>query len=472
MALNLQDFLETYGKQYPDDVVRVTRPIRTAYEITALGSKLEKQGRYPLMLCEQPLDDSGNAARMPVVTNLLSSRERCARILGSTFAEVSREYAKRVQTGIRPELVDHTAAPVQSVVLRGDEVDLTKFPVPTHHEWDPGPYITGGFFTCMEPNTGIDNTALQRGWVAGPREIRVFLAPNSHSAHNLRRYEAQGRDMPAAFWIGHHPAVVLGGAARKGYPNSHYETIGGLTGEALRVVPSVSLGEDFLVPADAEIVIEGYIRAGVRKPEGPFGEFTGYIGPQLANPVMEITAITHRKSPIWYDIQVGYAANRVIGGLALEAAVYETLRAKTPSVKAVYAPLSGLCRYNVYIQMDKPQPGEAREAILATLISHVSVKHAFVFDADVDIYDDREVLWAMATRTQWDRDFIAVPNLRGGVLDPSAPTPRTTAKGGFDCTIPPGAPYEVRNAVPQSVQERLKLEDYLTPERLAGLRRE
>lgn len=472
MVADLRSFLAQYETEHPEDIRRVRRPLAAAYEVTALAAQLEKSGLNPVLLCEQVLDQRGKPFAFPVVTNLLSSRERCARILGCTFAEAGLAYTRQVRGRLAPTVLARGEAPVQAVTYTGDAVDLTRLPLLTHHAADPGPYITGGCFTSYEPESWTDNSALQRGWVKGPREIRVFLAANSHSRQNLRRYERQGRDMPCAFWVGHHPLAILAAQARKGYPLSHYETMGAALQAPLRLTPSVSLGDDFLVPADAEFVIEGYIQAGVRKPEGPFGEFTGYVGPQMANPVMTVTAVTHRQAPIWYDVQVGYAANRIIGGFALEAAVFDLLRQRFPSVQRVYAPLSGLCRYHVYVQLKNPLPGEAREAILAGLVGHVAVKHIFVFDDDVNIFDEREVLWAIATRTQWDRDLVVMPDIRGGVLDPSAPTPVTSAKGGLDCTVPVGKVYEERNAVPSAVRSELRLEQYIPDGLLGRLPRE
>ena len=95
----------------------------------------------------------------------------------------------------------------------------------------------------------------------------------THNALNFGKYERAGREMPCAYWVGHHPLACLAAQARLGYPESHYHAMGGLLEEPLRLVPSETLGEDFLVPADAEVVVEGYMQPGVRVPEGPFGEY-------------------------------------------------------------------------------------------------------------------------------------------------------------------------------------------------------
>ena len=184
-----------------------------------------------------------------------------------------------MQKRVKPFVVSRDQAPVKQVVEKGADIDVRRFPAPLHHRMDPGRYITEGHFLTFNRNTGLDNSALQRGWLADRDEIRVFLGPSTHNAHNLRQYEETGEDMPAAYWIGHHPLVLLGAATHIGPDDSHYETAGGTLGAPLRLVPSETLGDKFLVPADAEVVIEGYMPKGQRKPEGPFGEYTRHVGP-------------------------------------------------------------------------------------------------------------------------------------------------------------------------------------------------
>lgn len=275
--------------------------------------------------------------------------------------------------------------------------------------------------------------------------------------------------MPVAYWMGHHPAACLGGQVKLPYPGSHYEAISGLLEEPLRLAPSETLGDNFLVPADAEFVVEGYMKAHRRFPEGPFGEYAGYIGPQVPNYEMEITAVTHRQGAYWHGLLVGHPDNQVMGGFALEGAVYEAVKQRVPSLKRVYMPISGTCRFHTYLQLERPRPGEAREAIMAALPVDFRIKHVFVFDEDIDIFDENEVLWALATRTQWDQDVMIFPRVRGSVIDPTVPLDLTT-KGGIDCTKPAGENFSERIAVTPEVAARIKLEDYIAGDQLHQLR--
>jgi 2,5-furandicarboxylate decarboxylase 1 len=367
-------------------------------------------------------------------------------------------YARR----IKPIVVDRAQAPVKQVIRTGASVALQEFPAIVHSGWDPGPYISGGFLTTYDPDSGIDNTALQRGWLYNEREIRVFVSPGSHNAWNLKKWESRGENTPVAFWVGHHPAVYLGAEARLGYPESHWETAGGFIGEPLRLVQSDTLGPKFLVPADSEFVIEGVIVRGKLAPEGPFGEYTRYFGGQGLRPVMEVTCVTHRENPYWLSIIPGYDDEGCgIGALRREGYVFEVVRRIVPEVLNVYRPNS--CPHHIYVQLRKTQEWQPRALIMAVLSMPEAIKYVFVFDDDVDIFNESEVLWAIGTRSDWTRDLIAVPDLFATPLDPTTSGHGLGTRGGIDCTKP-AAPkvFEQRSFIPEEVMDRIQLGDYLS----------
>jgi 2,5-furandicarboxylate decarboxylase 1 len=248
---DLHQFIEQYEAAYPQEVLHIEEPLRTDWEITALAMKLEKAQRFPILVCHHVLID-GKRAELPLVTFLMASRLRLARAFGVDVRRAGVACYERVQKRVKPIVVSREQAPVKQVVERGTSIDMSRFPAPLHHRMDPGRYITEGHFLTFNRNSGLDNSALQRGWLAGKDEVRVFLGPSTHNAHNLRQYEESGEDMPAAYWIGHHPLVLLGAATHVGPDESHYETAGGTLGAPLRLVPSETLGDKFLVPAGAE----------------------------------------------------------------------------------------------------------------------------------------------------------------------------------------------------------------------------
>ena len=320
--MDLQTYLRDYEARHPENVLHVERQIDCRHIATSLVAKLEKQNRFPVLVLDRVVNILGQESPYPVVTNLLSSRSRCAEIIGSTYENVGYAFYQGMsQKRLKPVIVQREEAPVKQVRVVGDHINLFELPALMHHETDPGVYITGGYFTCYDPETGVDNSTLHRCWIKDKRELRVYLGRHQHARLNLSKHEQKGQDMRAAIWIGHHPAAMLGCETKQGYSESHYEAAGGFLGAPLRLVPSETLGDDFLVPADAEFVIEGVMKANCLVPEGPFGEATGHIGPQVQMPYMDVTAITHRSNAYWVDFQAGYAENRLMLGLPVEGGI-------------------------------------------------------------------------------------------------------------------------------------------------------
>ncbi|MFO1427824.1 MAG: UbiD family decarboxylase [Steroidobacteraceae bacterium] len=374
--------------------------------------------------------------------------------------ETARWFAARTRAGIEPLVLGRAAAPVQQRVLQGEAADLRLLPVLTQHELEPGPYLTAAHATTFDPDSGVDNTAIQRCWVRGAHTMTWFPYPGSHNERNLRKFWAKGEACPVAFWIGHHPAVLLGTQAKLGYPQSHWRAAGGVLGEPLRLVPSVLHGERIMVPADAEIVIEGHAAPGRFVADGPFGEYTGYLGPQVQAPLFEVGAITLRNDAIYHDYGSGLADMLVPDNMAMEGRLFELVRAVAPSLQNVHVPTEGR-RFHAYLQLHRPARGEARDALAAAL-AYRRVKAAVAVDEDVDIFSSERVLWALATRVQWSRDAFMIDGLSGSSLDPSLPEGATTAsKMGVDATLPPARPGAPRlvppvATVPAAARERAR----------------
>jgi 2,5-furandicarboxylate decarboxylase 1 len=470
MAKDLSSFIADYEKEYPDEVVHIDKEIHSRWEATALVEKLEKLRKFPIVIFDNVRTIDGRRSEFPLIMNVFASRERCARTIGSNFEEYSIDFARKSKVEKRkPIVVKKEDAPVKEVITLGGDVDLFKFPAPRYHGMDPGHYITGGFFTCYDDESKIDNTALHRGWIKEKDEIRVYLSAHTHANLLLQKYESRSEDMKCAFWIGHHPSVCLGAMSKVGFPESHFEAAGGVCGEPLRLVASETLGENFLVPADAEIVIEGIIPHGERRTEGPFGEALGYFGPQQLNPYIKVTAVTHRKKAYFHGVFVGHMDPLVgINSVYIEAQVYEAIKAVVPSVLRVYRPPFALPQ--IYIQIKKRKEGEATDSLLAALATSEYTKQAFVFDDDVNIFDEREVLWAISTRTQWENDVFLVKNGRASGLDPMASDDNSTTKVGIDCTKPaPPKPFERRLYIPREVKDKIELKEFIPEDKLKRL---
>jgi 2,5-furandicarboxylate decarboxylase 1 len=439
--------LRSFLRDHAAAVLRVEAPISVVHEITALQHALQDANRHPILHVPRPRSAAGADYAMPMVTNLTASRMLTAAALGiADHRRCAESFATRTATGLPPRVVTRDAAPVQEVILSGDEADLSALPALTQHLLEPGPYLTAAHATTFDPDSGIDNTAIQRCWVRGARRMSWFPYPSSHNARNLRKFWAKGERCPVAFWIGHHPTVLLGSQSKLEYPQSHWAAVGGLLGEPLAVVPTLTHGRAIMVPAEAEIVIEGWCASNVLEADGPFGEYTGYLGPQTQAPVVDVTCITRRRDAIYHDYGSGLTDMLVPDNITMEGKLFGMVRAVAPSLVNVHVPTSGR-RFHAYLQFRNPARGEVRDGLAAAL-SYRRTKAVMAVDEDIDLFSSDEMLWALATRVQWSRDSFVVDGLSGSMLDPSLPDgAQTASKIAIDATLPPppmaGAPRPV-----------------------------
>jgi 2,5-furandicarboxylate decarboxylase 1 len=451
MPKDLRSFIAELESKYPEEVARVSKSIAPRYEITALLTQLEKQKRFPLLFCENV---EGSDA--PVVINAQASRNLMALALECKPEELANRFSERQGKPVAPVEVD--AAPVHDVVKTGDDVDLTKVPLLTHYDVNAAPYITAGIVVAADPDTGVRNTSYNRLMMARKRELRIFMAIGRHlwTLHN--KMERRNEPLPIAIVVGVHPLFSLGAQAFTPATEDEYAVIGGMMNEPLRVVKGKTV--PILVPADAEMVIEGKILPNVRREEGPFGEFTGHAVSKDERQVIEVTAITHRNNYIFQDVHAGYTEHKLMGAVPREAALLKAVRLSVPTVRSVCMPVSGNCRFHAYISIAKRTPGQAKNAICAAFASDMLLKHVVIVDDDIDVYDEEQVLWAVSNRFQADHGLVVIPNAQGSELDPSAGPGGINAKMGLDATKPlTGFAPELR--VPEEVMKKIRLEDFL-----------
>jgi 2,5-furandicarboxylate decarboxylase 1 len=400
--------------------------------------------------------------RAELVGNVMGSRKRLASALGTDERSLLATLSQRLNRPQKPIKVSSQQAPVQQVVLKEDEADLTTLPVHLQHGADGAPYISAGIDYALFPGSGFTNVGCRRIMLRGKRQAGVdLIAPSDMRAIYLEG-AARKEPVPVAYAVGSHPADYL--AAMVALPAvDELEVVGAVRGAPVPVVKCVT--SDIYVPADAEYVIEGYLDpAGHVEPEGPFGEYVGYYGVVKRNPVLHITAITHREDALFQTLTIGgrtlmHTDTTQLSALKTESAAWAALMASVREPLAVYATSSSGGMYNVRVSLRQRVPGDARNAIAAVFGSHAEAKHVFVFDPDIDVFSDAEADWAFATRFQADRDLITGSGFRVVPLDPSLQGARTGAKLGFDCTIPFGktsafefsvpTPPAAKKAVPQ-----------------------
>jgi len=271
--------------------------------------------------------------------------------------------------------------------------------------------------------------------VHSPTEIATSL----HSRGDLWRLtqlaKERGQVLPVAMVIGTHPLIMLAASARLPFDADEREVAGGLLGQALEVIATPCHG--LQVPAWAELVLEGVIDPMGFAEEGPFGEFTGYSSDRSTNNLFRVDAVLRRRDAILVDVLGGNSAEHLnLARIPRESEMVEKLRERFASVTALHYPTSGT-HFHAYVALKQTRAGEARQVMLGLLGWDPYLKTVIAVDPDVDVTQDSQVLWALATHFQPHRDLLVVEGLPGSALDPSASGEGTTSRMGLDATRGP-----------------------------------
>ena len=389
--------------------------------------------------------------RAELVGNVAGSRARIARAFGVEPARLVPEIMRRLRNP--PEIVEVAGgeAPVQEVVLTGDDADLTALPVHLGHGADGAPYISSSTDFVIDPKTGWTNVGMRRLMLRGRREAGVDLVSPSDLRAIYLASAAAGERLPVSFVVGAHPIDHIAAVMR--LPVDELGLLAALRDTPLAVVKCAT--NDVRVPADAEWVLEGYLDPrGHVEPEGPYGEFLGYYGALKRNPVFHLTAITRRRDALFQTSTIGgwslgCTDTALLNALRTEVMIWRALETAVREPVAVHATASSGGMFNLRVALRQRVPGEARNAIAACFGALVNVKNVFVVDPDVDIFSDAQMDWALATRFQPDRDLVVAEGLRTLPLDPSLAGRRTGAKAGFDLTWPFGGNAGLETRVPE-----------------------
>ena len=465
MAKDLHTWIEDVERLAPGEILRIEKEISPRFEVLALVKHFEDRGQGPAFLFENILNLKGERSEFPLFTNTYASRAKLGVTFGLSPDEVRRQpglptqiISDRSGRRIKPVVVSPSEAPCKERVLSEAEADLRIFPVMTQHELDMGPYMTMGVVGA-DPDTGNHNLSWHRLMIKDDKRAGMYIV-RRHLWSYFQKAESRGEPLPVAYILGHHPAFYEAMSWSLTIEESEYDVAGALLDEPLRLVPSETWGSKLLVPADAEIVIEGVVLPGVREPEAPFAEWVGYYAPQRMNPVFEVRAITCRRDAIYMNRILGFPHLDNLGHYGMEAAALKKIREIVPDVTAV-----NIANYPMqsFIQMKKKHEGDAKRAAYALLGSILQVENVFIFDDDIDIFNPADVLFALASRVQPGKDVEILRGMRTSGLDPSIERLDLSDGMIIDATKPVDRPFVERLKVPQDVLERIRPEDYVRP---------
>lgn len=449
---DLRDFianLEQLGQ-----LKRIGLEVNPYLEITEICDRTLRAGG-PALLFEHP-----KGHLIPLLGNLFGTVQRVALGMGQESVTALREVGQLLAflkepdppKGLKdiwekwplfkqvlnmpPKVVNH--APCQDNVFTGTEVDLSRFPIQTCWPEDAGPLITWGLVITKGPHKSRQNLGIYRQQVLGKNKVIMRWLSHRGGALDYREWQQinKNQPFPIAVAIGADPATILAAVTPVPDSLSEYAFAGLLRGNRTEVTPCLT--HDLQVPARAEIVLEGFIYPEETAMEGPFGDHTGYYNEVETFPVFTIERLTHRHNPIYHSTYTGRPPDEpAILGVALNEVFVPILQKQFPEIVDFYLPPEG-CSYRLaIISINKQYPGHAKRimfGIWSFLRQFMYTKLVIITDADINIRDWQDVIWAMTTRMDPARDTTIIDHTPIDYLDFASPVSGLGGKIGFDAT--------------------------------------
>ncbi len=407
--------LEEYIKRLQQEgkITTISESISKNLEIAGVLKGLEPQS---------VLFENVKESEFRVAGNLFCNKKQVADYFGITPEQIIPTLTKAIEGRSRPETTEK--APCQEVVE--DKVDLDKLPILMHNETDGGPYISSGVVVASDPEFG-QNLDFHRAMQIGKDKMVARVV----SGRDFHKYLQRNGEVDVAFCIGNTPEVLVAAATSVETGVNELEIANAL--RKISVVKAKTV--DLMIPADCEFVLEGRMFLEEKHAEGPFIDLTETIDVIRQEPVFEVKKITHRKTAIWQALLPGRDEHKILMGMPREPTVFRKIKERGIDVLDVYITPGGASWLHVAVKIKKKEDDDGIKALEGAFAGHTSAKHIWVYDEDIDIYNNEEREWAMATRFQADVDLLIKDREPGSSLDPSAePGTKMTTKCGFDCT--------------------------------------
>jgi len=413
--LGFRSFLEQLDQN--GELIRIRKEVSTEYEMAGI---IDALGEKPVFF------EKVKESNIPVVGGLVSSKELIARALNIKKEQLLHKLYNAIENPSPPHVVERGEC--QEIVEK--DVDLTKLPIMRYTKKDGGKYIASAIAIIKDPELGR-NTCFHRLMLIDKNKFVARIVEERGTDTALRKC---GGELDVAMCIGNSTAALL--AAATSLPKGVDELGMANALEKTELVRCKTI--DLEVPRDCEIVLEGRITKE-RTSEGPFLDLTGIVDRIRQQPVIEIKCITHRENPIYQTILAGRNEHKFLMGMSREPTIFNEVN-KVCECKDVYITPGGCSWLHAVVQIKKHNPDDGKKAIEAAFEGHKSLKHCVIVDEDVNIYDQNDVEWTIATRFQADKDAVILPNQRGSSLDPSGDLTEgkkaRTCKMGLDATIP------------------------------------
>jgi UbiD family decarboxylase len=413
--LGFRSFLEQLDED--GELIRIGKEVSTEYEMAGV---IDALGEKPVLF------ERVKESTIPVVAGMVSSKELIARALNIKKEQLLHKLSSAIENPVPPDVVEKGEC--QEIVEK--DVDLTKLPIMRYTEKDGGKYIPSAIAIVRDPELGR-NTCFHRLMLIDRNKFVARIVEERGTDTALKK---SGGELDIAICIGNSTATLL--AAATSLPMGVDELGMANALEKTELVRCKTI--DLEVPRDCEIVLEGRITKE-RTSEGPFLDLTGIVDRVRQQPVIDIKCVTHREKPLYQTILAGRNEHKFLMGIPREPTIFNEVN-KVCKCKDVYITPGGCSWLHAVVQIKRKNPDDGKKAIEAAFEGHKSLKHCVIVDEDINIYDQNDIEWAIATRFQADKDTVILPNQRGSSLDPSGDLTEgrkaRTCKMGLDATIP------------------------------------
>ena len=397
-----------------ENIIEITEELSNEFEVAKVLRKYPK---------DTVLIKNVKGFDLPVISGICNTREKIAKSINCEVSEITQKIIDAME---KPIKVDKFTDFSQYDTL---DIDLDKIPILKHYKRDGGAYITSGVVFARDPVTGIQNASIHRMMVLDNKRLVIRIVPRNLYTY-FQNAQKAGQDLDIAIAIGMDPAILL--ASTTSIPidyNEMYVANAFKNGE----LELIKCGE--LEVPQADIILEGKISVTETIAEGPFVDLTDTYDIIRDQPIINLEKMHIKKENAAYHaiLPAGFE-HKLLQGLPQEPRIFKAVKNAVPTVENVVLTEGGCCWLHSVVSINKQTEGDGKNAIMAALSAHPSLKHCVVVDRDVDVFDAEDVEYAIATRVKGDRDIMIVPNVRGSSLDPVAESDGTTTKIGVDAT--------------------------------------
>ncbi len=413
----MREFLKVLENEF--NVVKIEEKISTKYE----ASKILKEHDKDVIIFENV-----KKSNIRIISGLCNTRAKIARALSINVPEIS---SRIIEAMGNPKPITRIQSANEKFQV-SKKADLRELPILTYYKNDGGPYITAGVIIAKDPETGVRNASIHRMLVSTTNRLGVRIVPRNLYTY-YQKAEKMDQPLEIAIAIGMHPATLLASCTSIPINVDELEVANNFHHGQMKLIKCDTV--DLEVP-ECEILLEGKILPYERAAEGPFVDLTDTYDVIRNEPVIELNKMHNKKDSLYHAIMPAGFEHKLLQGLPQEPRIYNIVQNTVPTVKNVVLTEGGCCWLHAVVSIQKQTQGDGKNALMAALTAHPSLKHCAVVDEDIDIFKSNDIEYAIATRVKGDEDIMIIPGARGSSLDPCAKPDGTTTKVGVDATMP------------------------------------